>query len=697
MTIRRLSYSLVTLLLTSVLAAPAADKDAFGDPLPDGAKLRLGTIRGGPTGMPGLLMPPKFEAFLLPWQSGFALHDMATGKVTELPTGDLRDLGNPLGLGIRMVLAVSADGKRVVAEMHAGSYVVMELATGKVFQTIQARNLGFRSTVSLSADGKRFAHGMQPRMNGDEVKVEVVVWDVDKNADVMRVDVVQNESASVVLSSDGKTLATFGTHSARNPPQPAKDAVRPDQIVQVWDVKSGKQLATIAETRDYAGVKTVAFAPDGKTLVTASWGGYVALWNAADGKLKDELVCRTTQGERFAFAPDGKTLAAIDRLGAIERWALPAAEALKATACPIPGARPGVVGNSFGVTDMVFADNDRVVACGQMWNRTVAWEAPSGKLLTPVPDHLSEIESVQFAANGREVVTVSREARIVRWDALTGKVIARTSVDTEENNYARNAPVMLAPGGKGGLRAAVVIDPDTGTEVFRLPGEHAFPSTDFTRALAVDRWLDPMADATPGAIWNLETRKRQATLQLPARVNTFDPGLFMVAFSPDDSRMVTVIHNPSGGYIVTGWDAKTGKKLGEFEDKRLFAIFGLAAANNNGGAMLASRDGRLWVAEYEKGARADTIDELPRGRWFTRPTFSPDGKLLAVGAPIENWRGSEVRFYSWPQGKLVHTFAGQTGTVSALAFSSDGKALASGSSDGSVLIWDLTKIEKSGR
>jgi WD40 repeat protein len=53
-----------------------------------------------------------------------------------------------------------------------------------------------------------------------------------------------------------------------------------------------------------------------------------------------------------------------------------------------------------------------------------------------------------------------------------------------------------------------------------------------------------------------------------------------------------------------------------------------------------------------------------------------------------------VRVYDWPRGKLLHTFSGHRGPVSALRFSPDGKALASGAQDTSVLLWDLTGVTK---
>ncbi|MBP8857939.1 MAG: hypothetical protein KBG60_07955, partial [Anaerolineaceae bacterium] len=40
-------------------------------------------------------------------------------------------------------------------------------------------------------------------------------------------------------------------------------------------------------------------------------------------------------------------------------------------------------------------------------------------------------------------------------------------------------------------------------------------------------------------------------------------------------------------------------------------------------------------------------------------------------------------------GEILHTLAGHTGSVRSVAFSPDGSTLASGSYDGTIIIWDL--------
>ena len=146
--------------------------------------------------------------------------------------------------------------------------------------------------------------------------------------------------------------------------------------------------------------------------------------------------------------------------------------------------------------------------------------------------------------------------------------------------------------------------------------------------------------------------------------------------------------------IVTGFDLKTGKQLGEVEDINAKGAASVAAVSDTT-ALVSSGSVRLRAFDYEGGRGGDIIETTGPGEPGGPIVLSPDGKQFAFGVAKDNSAGEfGVRVYEWPSGKAIHTFTGHKAPVTAMTFSADGKTLASGSHDTTVMLWDLTTIKK---
>jgi WD40 repeat protein len=133
-----------------------------------------------------------------------------------------------------------------------------------------------------------------------------------------------------------------------------------------------------------------------------------------------------------------------------------------------------------------------------------------------------------------------------------------------------------------------------------------------------------------------------------ARLGTtrlFQPGVFFLAFSPDDKILAGLDKNGS----LRLWEVSSGKELQHFQTPRLRQNTGMAA-------------------------------------------FSKDGKLVALGTA-----DNTVHVWEVTTGKERHTFAGLPAAINQLRFDPRGRYLAGGSFTGAVQVWDLQENKAIGQ
>jgi WD40 repeat protein len=463
----------------------------------------------------------------------------------------------------------------------------------------------------------------------------------------------------------------------------------------VWEVDGGKERFKARVTGMGGTVVTAAFSPDGQVVALAAADGPVDLWDVKAGKRLHTLLGRQGQGVRVAFSPDGKTVASVGPDYRIQRWA--------ADGKPLGVSDPPPAGLLIApVTGLAFADNERVIAWATAAQFAIAWEAPTGKLLSPQTEHVAAIRSISFP-EGKDPHTSGQDGRVLRWDFETGK-----QAETINLRPARLpgkpiiTPIVTL---SADVTRAVFLGPPT--EVFELPtGEDLFcvpppsvppapvtlrTSADGLRLLTFSR---PADARRPGScvVWDLTTQKRVAEFDLPAAVTATPLG---AALSPGGNRMVIIssTRNLLGKPVLlfTGYDLKTGKKLAEVEDTVASGTVTFALADETT-AVATSSSGRVWSVDYAAGRIGEDIDKLPpRGEAMVQGpvAFSADGKRFATGIVSEQFVKYGVRVYDLPGRKALHTFVGHAGPVSALRFSPDGRFLASGAQDTSVLVWKL--------
>jgi len=159
-----------------------------------------------------------------------------------------------------------------------------------------------------------------------------------------------------------------------------------------------------------------------------------------------------------------------------------------------------------------------------------------------------------------------------------------------------------------------------------------------------------------------------------------------VAFAPDGKTLAV------GGFgEVVVWDVATGRirrRLTGFVDRVValsYSPFGLRLAAGGGAP---TEDGEVRVFDVATGAQLADIKPSHSDTVFG-VAFSPDGRLLATAGADKF-----VKVFEVPSGKFVKAFEGHTGHVLDVGWSADGKLLASAGADNLVKVWDYAKGEK---
>jgi WD40 repeat protein len=424
---------------------------------------------------------------------------------------------------------------------------------------------------------------------------------------------------SVAFAPDGKTVISGGF----------------DSWAFQWDVTTGKRLRAF---RGEEAIQSIAVDPEGKRLALAGYqDGKVILYELATGK--ELATCPGHRGgtKLVVFSPDGKRLASVGRdkeVGGKDKrvrvWDAATLQEVRSWQVDRdPVYRLRFTPDGKGLAAVIASDNRESEF--RVWDAATGEERPRRGPLADL-----RLASFCFSADGKTLLTSSNVAPTLLqlWDLTTGKEM-RTVARVPEGIIQ----VALAPDGKSAWAI-------TGTE-------WSFNGGDLRQ-------------------WDLSTGKQLLHLPHPPYIRQIED----FALSPDGKRLVTGAY--SGDVFL--WDTTTGRRvLSDFVGHRFLTTAGVFTPDGQ----------HLWTGGFDQTIRLWSATSGEQLRCFSMErnkdsVFSlalrPDGKMLAAAVmhPMTDPRKHQCGIRLWnlttgAEREPLHTDR----MVRAVAFSPDGRLLAS--------------------
>ncbi len=249
-----------------------------------------------------------------------------------------------------------------------------------------------------------------------------------------------------------------------------------------------------------------------------------------------------------------------------------------------------------------------------------------------IAERVEEYGSMAFSPDGKLLYSAGTGDVIKVRDVATGELLSEFS----EHERCYTWALAISPNGK------------------TLAAAHGYSGD--------DRVMVRLFDATTGEL--------QKTLQGHERV------VRSIAFSSDSSTMWTC----GDDQTLRRWDATTGEEVAKLPSGG--ASFDYDPQSGRLAVPAGKQGVEIWDVEIKQQSSVLHTDSVA-----STVAISPGGQFIATGGP--DWRDSSIQIWNVESGEHVATCsAGREDRVSRMAFSPDGKLLASAELNGSVALWN---------
>jgi WD40 repeat protein len=380
-------------------------------------------------------------------------------------------------------------------------------------------------------------------------------------------------------------------------------------------------------------LKALAVSSDGKMLVTGGDDKRVVLWDVIAGKPVATLGEHTDSVREIAFSPDNRLVATASNDRTVRIWDV----AQRAPVAILTGDSPAISSTAYS---LAFSPDGRTIASTGEDSTVILWDVPSKTRVATLTGHTQAVKAVDFSPDGTMLATSGSDDTVRLWDVASRTPVATLLGHTEDAVIA----VKFSPDGRtlasaGNDLIVRLWDVKTRTLRAQLVGHQ---TSIYTVAFSP---TNPNMIASAGEDGKILFWDASA-----APMNGGSQAVHDLAFSPDGRTLVT-----GGPGNMTSWDvaSRSPKRVEPYGDRLV-----------NGVAY--SADGHTVAMAIEAPRYALDLPGNNLGLW------DPDGSAAPVELPAHQKLTSDV------------------------AFSPDGKTVATASVDKSVILWDVQSRSKLG-